>query len=93
MVTITEELNPKESLRACSLMKVWNLDNPDFKLRCGQLTAKIPWPCALTIDIYTLTRVGNVHICTCDALVLFGCYHHRDMKGYTCRMLAIPLRV
>ena len=29
----------------------------------------------------------------CDALVQFGCYHHREMKVYAYRVLAIPSRV
>ena len=33
-------------------------------------------------------RWGDV---ICGALVQFGCYHHRDMYVYACRVLAIPL--
>ena len=35
-------------------------------------------------------RWGDV---ICGAQVQFGCYHHRDVYVYACRLLAVPLRV
>ena len=42
---------------------------------------------------FSNVAIDGVTEAICDALVQFGCYHHIDVEGYACRVLAIASRV
>ena len=63
-----------------------------WQLKSGAL-GSIPGGCPDAFPSSKLSDVARWGDVIYGALVQFGCYHHRDMYVYACRVLAIPLRV